>query len=108
MNATNTFDSNALLALEIAIDVADIDGVLVKRSVDYTAAIVVGRPNKPRTFMVSQLKDETDKDGQWFLTAFPLHHPKEVAHAEIPFESGYCYHFKTWEEVVAFAIGYYR
>lgn len=103
----NTFNADALNTLQVAIDAAEIDGVMVKRSFEYKKAAAIGRPGKPRTLLVSQLDDETDKHGQWFVTAFPLHHPKEVADGEIPLASGYGYHFETWKEVVALAIGFY-
>lgn len=96
---TNTFTTYHLLAIQEMIN----EKATAKRSVYYSRAICIGKPDLPGCLLVSQ-EEEEDSQGRfpWLVHYFPCHHPKEVADGEINLLCGFEDKFDTWRELQVF------
>lgn len=98
----NTFNTTQLNAITMLLEGTE---ALAKRSLVFTKAIVIGRPNKPGCLLVSQ-SDEEDQDGKYpFLVSyFKDHDPKSVADGQCGLIESYTDKFYTWVGLVDFIV----
>lgn len=99
MNTFNTIHLNAITKLLEGTEAQ------AKRSVAFTKAIVIGRPDKPGCLLVSQPEEE-DQDGKFpFLVSyFKDWDPKSVADAQCRLLESYTDRFYTWNDLVNFIV----
>lgn len=99
MNTFNTTQLNAIIML--------LEGTeaLAKRSLVFTKAIVIGRPDKPGCLLMSQAEEE-DQDGKYpFLVSyFKDYDPKSVANGQCSLIESYTDKFYTWNDLVDFIV----